>query len=76
MIGLLATVLQVTHKVVSFGKRFVNVVNPVDNYAKDGGPGDVWLLCSFYHNPKPIALKSQETSITLLSELIQVSNER
>ena len=22
---------------------------PIDNYAKDGGPGVVWLLCSFYH---------------------------
>ena len=21
----------------------------VDNYAKDGGPGEVGLLCSFYH---------------------------
>ena len=24
---------------------------PVDDYAKDGGPGVVWLLCSFYHEP-------------------------
>ena len=22
---------------------------PIDNYAKDGGPGEVRLLCSFYH---------------------------
>ena len=21
----------------------------IDNHAKDGGPGEVWLLCSFYH---------------------------
>ena len=21
----------------------------MDDYAKDGGPGEVWLLCSFYH---------------------------
>ena len=23
----------------------------IDNYAKDGGPGEVWLLCSFYLEP-------------------------
>ena len=23
----------------------------VDDNAKDGGPGEVWLLCSFYHEP-------------------------
>ena len=23
----------------------------IDNYAEDGGPGDVWLSCSFYHEP-------------------------
>ena len=21
----------------------------IDNYAKDGGLGEVWILCSFYH---------------------------
>ena len=25
--------------------------NTIDNYAKDGGRGTVWLLCSFYHDP-------------------------
>ena len=23
----------------------------IDNYAKDGRPGEAWLLCSFYHEP-------------------------
>ena len=23
----------------------------IDNYAKDGGQGDVWHLCSLYHEP-------------------------
>ena len=23
----------------------------INDYAKDGGPGEVWLLCSFYHEP-------------------------
>ena len=27
----------------------------MDNYAKDSGPGAVWLLCSFYHD----ALRTQ-----------------
>ena len=28
-----------------------NVHSTVDDYAKDGGPEVVWLLCSFYHEP-------------------------
>ena len=24
---------------------------PVEDYAKDGGSGEVGLLCSFYHEP-------------------------
>ena len=23
----------------------------IDNYAKDGEPGEVWFLCSFYDEP-------------------------
>ena len=23
----------------------------IDDYAKDGGPGEVWLLCSFHNDP-------------------------
>ena len=25
----------------------------MDNYAKDGGPAAVWLLCNFYHHSLP-----------------------
>ena len=28
---------------------FSSVKTAVDDYAKDGGPGEVRLLCSFYH---------------------------
>ena len=24
-------------------------ITTIDDYAKDAGPGEVWLLCSFYH---------------------------
>ena len=27
-----------------------NKERATDNYAKDGGPEEVWLLCSFYHD--------------------------
>ena len=33
----------------------------IDDYAKDGGPGEVQLLCSFYHEPLPTWI---ETSIS------------
>ena len=26
-----------------------NINTRIDDYAKDDGPGEVWLLCSFYH---------------------------
>ena len=28
-----------------------DALHRIDNYAKDGRPGEVWLLCSFYHEP-------------------------
>ena len=28
-----------------------DLLTQIDDYAKDGGPGEVWLLCSFYHEP-------------------------
>ena len=30
-------------------RRFVPNLPRIDDYAEDGGPGEVWLLCSFYH---------------------------
>ena len=30
---------------------FLRYSSSVDYYAKDGGPGEVWLLCNFYHEP-------------------------
>ena len=35
-------------------KKALNSV--IDNYAKDGGPGVVWLLCSFYREPLRFSL--------------------
>ena len=26
------------------------IIDTIDDYAKDGGSGEVWLLCSFYHD--------------------------
>ena len=30
----------------------------IDDYAKDGGPAEVWLLCSFYHEPLRTCIKT------------------
>ena len=27
------------------------IIGTIDDYAKDGEPGVLWLLCSFYHEP-------------------------
>ena len=31
--------------------RSTLAVSSIDDYTKDGGPGAVWRLCSFYHDP-------------------------
>ena len=31
---------------------------PIDDYAKNGRPGEVWLLCSFYSEPLPTWIKT------------------
>ena len=36
-----------------------HVVSQIDDYAKDGGPGAVWTLCSFYHNPMRAWIKGE-----------------
>ena len=35
-------------RIPSFARAVV-AKNRIDDYAKGGGPGEVWLLCSFYH---------------------------
>ena len=44
----------------------------IDNYAKDGGPEEVWLLCSFYHEPLPTWVK--QTLISLVFQVIRLLN--
>ena len=33
-------------------------VTAIDDYAEDGGPREVWILCSFYHEPLRTWLKT------------------
>ena len=37
--------------VVVPGKDLITLMPTIDDYAKDGWPGEVWLLCSLYHDP-------------------------
>ena len=45
-----------------------------DDYAKDGGLGEVRLLCSFYMSL--CALESKQTLISLIFQIIRVRNMR
>ena len=36
----------------------------IDDYAKDGGPGEVWLLCSFSHEPLRSWIKTNVNTFT------------
>ena len=34
------------------------IAKSIDDYAKDGGSKDVWLLCNFYRYPKGTSMKT------------------
>ena len=46
-----------------------SLVVPTDDYAKNGGPEQVWLLCSFYH-------ESLRTWIKTIVDKLAISNHR
>ena len=37
----------------------------IDDYAKDGGPGEVWLLCSFYHEALRTGIETNVNRFTI-----------
>ena len=39
--------------------------NTIDDYAKDGGQGEVWLLCSFYHEPLRTGIETYVTKFAI-----------
>ena len=39
----------------------------IDDNAKDGGPGEVWLLCSFYHEPLQTLIKTNVNKFAIWS---------
>ena len=41
---------------MQYGYKIVTSV--IDNYARNGGPGEVWLLCSFYHESLRTSIKT------------------
>ena len=52
---------------------FLKDVREIDDYAKDGGPGVIRLLCSFYHEPLR-SLICKRSLITLRFDIRLVSN--
>ena len=43
--------LNAAQKLAELLFKFQVIFEPIDDYAKDSGPEDVRLLCSFYHEP-------------------------
>ena len=39
----------------------------IGHYAEDGGPGEVWFLCSFYHEPLRSWIKTNVNKFVILS---------
>ena len=44
-------------------------LDPIDDYAKDGGQGEVWFLCSFYHEPLRIWIKRNVNKFGISSHI-------
>ena len=50
----------------SFGRPLSQKL-AIDNYAKDGGPGEAWFLCGFYHEPLRIWNKTNVNNFAFWS---------
>ena len=47
----------------------------IDDYAKDGGPGVVWLSCSFYRGPlRSLIVKEVRLLCHLISHWFQIED--
>ena len=54
---------------ISF-ERFLFLIS-IDDYAKDGGPGEeVWLLCNFYHEPLRTWIKTNVNNFAIWSQTV------
>ena len=53
------------HSVHDWIKNVKNTV--IDHYAKDGGLGEVWILCSFYHEPLRTLIKTNVNKFVISS---------
>ena len=42
----------------------------MNDYAKVGGPGVVWLLCSFYHEPLRTRIETDVNTYTILNHTV------
>ena len=47
--------------------RRLNRSCPIDDDAKDGGPGEVWISCSFYHEPLRTWIKTNVNKFAIWS---------
>ena len=47
--------------------EFLQYISIIDDYAKDGGLGDVWILCNFYHEPLRIWIKTNVNKFAISS---------
>ena len=45
----------------------------IDDYTKDGGPGEVWLLCSFYHESLRTWIKTIVNKFAISSHTVLIS---
>ena len=45
----------------------------MDDYAKNGGPGKVWLLCSFYHESLRTWIKTIANTFTISNHTALIS---
>ena len=55
--------------------EYVHCVRPIDDYAKDGEPGEVWLLCSFYQEfLRSLIVKEVQELCDLTSDWFQLED--
>ena len=47
----------------------------IDHYAKDGWPGEVWLLCNFYHESLHTWIKTTVNKFAISNHTVLISSE-
>ena len=54
---------------LNYKRAYGSISGAKDEYAKDGRPGEAWLLCSFYHESLRTWIKTNVSKFVISSHM-------